>query len=488
MKMSEKFLVRVLGLSVVCLGALAGCSDDTTENNQQQENNSSMQCADGESFNPILGKCVEQRTDDPVITQDMGSDTNPDNPDGTVDQGTPSEDLGMADMSVDQGSGDVDMSMDMGTDMTEEEPDMMPDMAPADMGDTCGYGTILGVACVPSGDALPGATVTVTGIDCHTGQPFTETTTASSTGRYELTNIPSGSVEVTLESGSFNRTFTVSLDNGQMLDLTTAASKVCIEANNVKIAVIEGLYDDVQGILTDLQFEYEIKGNDGQGVVGGFLVADSAGVKQTRDFLMDPTAMAAYDVIFINCGTLWQALNANHGGDINTIVNNLFNYYQSGKSIYASDWAYIFIERPFPSVIDFYPMGGTDNAYEGPLNGYAPQVINATVESAALQGVLGTNSVAIDFPQNQMSQNIYWAMMSGADTNAVVHLTGNATICSGDSCSVEGPAQQGIPLLVTYKSPTHGGSLAFTSFHNHPAGTPVSPEIAQILKFLILQL
>lgn len=497
-------MARLVGFCVMCMCLVAlGCSGDVTDDKnagQGGDNSTSNDCQDGEQYNPILGKCFKRDTG--VDHSDMGNgEPDPDQGGGgetpvdmgggeEPDAGDPGDDgHGSPDLGEPADQGDMTAPEDMGADMTTS-PDME---APVDMGgSSCGYGTILGVACVPSGDALPGAQVTVTGTDCHTGQPFTKTTVASSTGRYELTDIPSGSVEVTLESGSFNRTFTVNLVDGEMLDLTRAASKVCIEANTVKIATITGLYDNVEGILNELQLDFDIKGSDGKMAAGlfGAQVTDTAGLKQTRDFFMDPAAMAQYDVIFINCGTLWGALNNSHATDVSTIINNLFNYYQSGKSLYASDHAYIFIERPFPAVIDFLPVGGTDSDYGGPLQGYAPQIVNATVTSPALQGVLGSNTVAIDFPEDpaNMIYSTYWAMMGAADMNAVVHLTGSATTCQGTGCSSQGAAQNNIPLLVTYKSPTHGGSLAFTSFHNHPEGTPVSPEISKVLKFLIFQL
>ncbi len=476
--------------------SLVACSDDQVDTNNVMNNGTTggtNECAADEMFNPILGRCVKLPTGNPMDMNGPGGMDMPGNVEmdmpAPVDMGEETPDMEVADMGdpSDQG-GDQGGDPDQGNDPDMMTPDqgVMPDMG----GDTCGYGTILGVACVPSGDALPNAQVTVTGIDCHTGQPFTKMTTASATGRYELTDIPSGAVEVTLESGSFNRTFPVTLDNGEMLDLTQAASKVCIEGNSVNIAVISGEYDDVQSILSELQFSFDIKGSDGQvGSLFGFpSVNDPMGLQSTRDFLMDPTEMALYDVIFINCGTLWNGLQAEHSGDIATIINNLFNYYQSGKSIYASDLAYIFIERPFPAVIDFLPVGGNDSDYGGPLQGYAPYDINADVVSPALQNILGTNTVLIDFPQNATTQSIYWAMMGGTDPNAEVLLRGTAPTCMGTGCSSQGPVQSDIPLLVTYKSPSHGGSLAFTSFHNHPAGTPISPEISAILKYLILQL
>ena len=481
----ERLKLPLLAALFTCLAwACSGDEVDSGLDNGQDMGTSSERCAEDESYNPILDRCVAKAKP----KEDMGKTP-------------PRRDQGMT--SSDQGDG-----LDLAGDMADEAdlagdmaPDMALDMAPGedmivepDGGGTCGYGTILGVACVPSGDALPNALVTVTGIDCHTGQAFTMTTQASPTGRYELSGVPSGSIEVTLESGSFSRTFPVLLMTGGEVDLTNSASKGCIEGGAVKIAIIEGIFDDIEGILDELQIEHDPKGNDGQGVVDvglfGQSVNDSAGLKRTRDFLMDPAAMAQYDIIFINCGILWQALNINHAGDVQTIINNLYDYYNSGRSLYASDWAYFFVERAFSGVIDFYPAGeSNDVTFGNALKGYAPQIINADVVNPALQGVLGVNNVMIDFPQDTTSQNIQWAMMSSVTPNATIHLSGSAGVCAGSSgCSSQGSVEANIPLLVTFTSPTSSGSIAFTSFHNHPAGAPISPQISQILKYLIFQL
>ena len=482
---------RGLGVSawvygvVLCVGmalsGCAGCSDDNVNTNTEPgaNNGTGAMCPDGERYNPILARCV------PIQT--TPADMAPDQP--------PAPDMGSLDMTVEPDMvAEMDVEMDIEPDMVmEPEPDMVmePDMAPdmtvePDMAPdmpmvACGTATITGVACVPSGDALPGAKVTVSGTDCATGQPFTREVIASGTGRYEVTDVPTGEVSVTLESGSFNRTFDVTLTPGQNVDLTTTASKVCIEGTSVSIAVIGGDFDKVEDILDDLELAYDKKGTDG-GAPGLFgSVTDTAGFNQTLAFLQSLSAMQQYDIIFINCGYLWDNMST---AQRNAVRDNLFAYVNSGKSLYASDWAYMFIESPFPAIIDFL---GADTTLNDVRQGYAPQLVMAAVESTGLQTALGATTVAIDFPHNPPTViNNNWAMMEGANMAATVHLRSNVQRCGGAGCP-PGATIMGAPLLVTYKSPM-GGALGFTSFHNHGEGTPVSPQISQILKYLIFQL
>ena len=304
--------------------------------------------------------------------------------------------------------------------------------------------------------------------------------------------MPSGLHTVTIASGSFSRDFQVLVRDQEETDLTRQASKYCLEADSVKIAVLQGVFDDIEGILDDLSLDYTIEGNDGDGVDPFFgLVNDQAGLNNSRNFLLDPARMSQYDIIFINCGLLWDLLKRDNPNDVTTIVNNLRQYYQDGGSLYTSDWAFMFIEQAFPNVLDFLPAGGGTDTETGARQGYAPQVINASVNSPELQMLLGQNTVNIDFPQDPANGvvNTQWVMVAGADAATTIHLSGNAQQCaSADNCSSSGATLNNSPLLITYKNAVSGGSMAFTAFHNHAEGTPISPEISAILKFLIFQL
>ena len=119
-------------------------------------------------------------------------------------------------------------------------------------------------------------------------------------GSYAFPQVPAGAHVVSFSQGSFSRTFSVGVIDGVEEDLTLQGSKFCIEADTVKIAVVGGLYDHVEGVLDALQLSYDMKGDDG-GTSPAF-GPDPASLVQAKTFLRDPQAMAAYDIIFINCG------------------------------------------------------------------------------------------------------------------------------------------------------------------------------------------
>ncbi len=472
----------------------SGCSDDTTDDSGQTNNgDNSATCPAGERYNPILGQCVPGETTAPPSSNGNTTSENNQTDGGgetttPTNNGTSQANNNTSGTSTNNNTGGQTGSNNNTTDTSgnNNTTDTSNNTTPPN---TCGIGTIIGRACAPSGDILAAATVTIEGVDCADGSPFSLTTTTGGDGSYRIENVPSGTHEVTIKSGSFERSFSALITDGQETDLTRQASKYCLEADTVELAVISGEFDDVEGILTDLGLDYTEVGTDGgqpDQITGQ--PSDRTGLGQSRAFLSDYSAMQQYDIIFINCGNLWLYLDALYSADIATIATNLQRFVGDGGSVYASDWAHMFIETPFPNQLDFYPQAGADDD-QTPKKGYAPQVINASVESPQMQALLGTMSVNIDFPHDPANGlfNNNWVMMSGANASTTVHLRGDASLCSGTRCSTAGSTVTDLPLLVTYKSST-GGAFAFTSFHNHAVGTPISPQISQILKFLIFQL
>ncbi len=455
--------LRSLLFSLMALLFCAACTDDNISPGGDPLPGTTSTCAAGEIYNPVLGRCVVAAMAPPPTGEpDM---------DAPPDQNAPDM-LDMSDIPVTPPPSDMDSAPD------QDAPADMPDITPTpDMTTGCGYGSIIGRACAPSGDILAGATVTIQGEDCHTGMPFTTTVQSAGDGSYAFTQVPAGAHVIEFSQGSFSRTFSVGVVAGVEEDLTLQGSKFCIEADTVKIAVVGGLYDHVEGVLDALQLSYDMKGDDGGAT------NTAASLALARSFLKDPQAMAAYDIIFINCGELWGRLN---GSDRTTIATNLFNHVRAGRSFYASDWAHMFVETAVPTMVDFL---GNDATLSDARQGYAPQTIQASVTSPALQATLGHNTVAIEFPHNPSAQlfNNNWTIMEGALPTAVIHLRGSARRCGGTGCPPSSNYVQNAPLLVSYTDPGNGGSIVFTSFHNERQHE-VNPDMMEILKFLIFQL
>ena len=66
-----------------------------------------------------------------------------------------------------------------------------------------------------------------------------------------------------------------------------------------------------------------------------------------HDFLTDLTKLQDYDIVFIDCSSSVQAMLEGSA----TIPGNLKAFVESGKALYASDWAWAYIEKTWPGAI-----------------------------------------------------------------------------------------------------------------------------------------
>ena len=455
----------IVALSCCILSvSLFGCSDDDSSGIGPED------CESFERYNTVTGQCVLDRRS----SNNGGGDSDAGGLDdsgqtGGDDSGTSGGDDGGTSGGDDGGTNGGD---DGGTNGGD------------DGGTTqgCGPGEIVGTACAPSGERLGGADVTVEGVDCD-GNDFTLNATTDSNGDFSFSDVPAGQHTLTISTGSFNRSQPVIVQTGGTVDLTSETSKVCLDSSNVEIAVVQGAYDHVSGILDDLQLEYTIEGND-----------ESPGLFGTDpptggDFLADMSRMSQYDIIFINCGELWNRMEGVHQSQLDTILSNLQTYVSNGNSLYVSDWSHPFIEKIFPDAIDFR---GDDTSVSDPRIGYAPQTIAADVASTEMQGVLGQSTAQIEFPHDGVNIiNNHWVVAEGAGSGSTIHLQGDAQLCpssfnAGATCSSSSGTEPDAPLLVTYEDPT-GGTVIFTSFHNERQSA-LNQDMERILKFLIFQL
>lgn len=476
--MASAFVV----LLVASLGA--ACSDDTDSGGQ----GGGDECASGESFNVLSGRC------EPIA---RGNNDNNSGSDGAttpgVDGGTdPGSDAGGTEQCPEgqsynpvSGYCEPDGSeTDAGTNPGEDGGSSY-DGGP--IGGTCGPGTVIGKACAPSGELLAGATVTIEGFDCD-GNTYTDTVQTDANGSFQFDDVPAGQHTLTISTGSFSRNQTIIVQNGQTLDLSSAAAKVCLDGGSVKIAVIEGAYDHVAGILDDLQLDYDIKGNDKM----SSLFEPNGRYSDSLAFLKDSAAMSQYDIIFINCGELWNVMGQNNSGDVPTVIANLSSYLSAGNSLYVSDWSHPFLEKVFADAVDFH---GDDQTINDARIGYAPQTISAQVTSQGLQTALGNTQATIEFPHDPSANppiiNNNWVVAEGAGASSTIHLQGDAQLCSQpfsslSRCDSAAGTQPSSPLLISYQG-AGGGTAIYTAFHNERQSA-LNQDMEKILKFLIFQL
>jgi hypothetical protein len=308
---------------------------------------------------------------------------------------------------------------------------------------------VKGRICDPSGGSwVVGALVWVAVDENGDGvSDYRRETLTDAEGRFTLTGLPAGKHRVHVEKGSFTHEFDVTL-NGGMYELTDPE---CIPPDDVKIAVVTGSYDSIEKVLDRMGFEYDLYNGE----------YDWSGESEGIKLLKNPSQLANYDIVFLNCGMddswTWQ--------DGPTIGQNLKQYVVAGGSVYASDWAYYAFEVSFPDALTFY---GNDNAAGSAYVGNEGNV-TANVLDSNFQIVLGKNTAQINYDLGA------WAVAENAKSGVEVLLEGNAALYTGGSV-------QNSPLAA-YVQPK--GRFVYTSFHNEPQTTG---DMDKMLREIILSL
>ncbi len=297
----------------------------------------------------------------------------------------------------------------------------------------CDSGNIEGYVCTPSTEAVSGADVTISYLDCD-GNPATTTVQSDVLGYFVVSGIPVGSATMNITKGPYNNTVTVEIVANQTTSFADGDPRTCFDVDGTKIAVVSGAYDSIEGVLDTLGFEYDLY--------------NGLKVMQGWNFLLDPDQVNQYDIIFINCGVHPEYQFASYMSELNTIGTNLRNFVDTGHYIYASDWAFFFIEAAFPDKVDFL---GEDLSYADVLAG--DNGIHAvTVEDLELQAYTGMSTAMLDLNLPQ------WAVAQAGGPGTKTYLRGDALLTDGSVLS-------NVPFLLDWRSGE--GSAAYTVYHIH---------------------
>ena len=313
-----------------------------------------------------------------------------------------------------------------------------------------GMGNIEGRVCGPQGDVwLASANVYVVRPDDSKNETFTDLD-----GYFTLQNVNAGEQTLYIEKGSFSTSVEVDVQDGQTTELPEPA---CIEADSVHVAVITGDWDNIEAILADVGIT-DVTLYDG---LNGTSPSD-------RDLLGNATLMAEYDIIFINCGQYESFFFTDPN-----YLNNIRGYVDAGGSLYASDWAYDFVEVSFPESIDF---DGDDNVRNAAATGESGP-LTATVEDPALATALGESSVSLNYDLPQ------WVIPANAAGNSRVLVRGNAS--AFNYMTFQTYSVNNAPLAVQFHFGSNGGSVIYTSFHNESQSTA---DMDLILNYMVFEL
>ncbi|TNF24294.1 MAG: carboxypeptidase regulatory-like domain-containing protein [Deltaproteobacteria bacterium] len=326
----------------------------------------------------------------------------------------------------------------------------------------CGTGTLTGKVCAPSENVFVNdALVVVEGVDCD-GAAFHRETRSSADGAWTLTGVPCGSHTVTITKGSFARIFQVTVATGETTDLSGAATKQCFQAGGTPIAVLDGAYDDIGVLLIQLGIAFDEYTDDGTG--DGDIVA----------FLSDPSALAGYDIVFVNCGGTHGWMPQDHP----EVMQHVKDWVLAGGSLYMSDYGWTYGEWSFPDAIEFqqndsvYSMGSSDSPQLIP----GDVTLTATVADGNMAAYLGKTTMSVTFDQGpQIAPEA-----AGAGTFA--HVVGTFGPLVGLGTGFNG---QNVPLVLSYVPSTGAGRVVYTNFHNDAQATS---DMLTLLHYLVFTL
>ena len=346
------------------------------------------------------------------------------------------------DLKAEGAAGDLTEDGDIDSDVDADEGD--PD-GPGDFD-----GSIRGRICDPGGGWVVGAyvytTYDSTGDGEHDARAEDET---DENGAFELTGLPTDTdYAVFAIKGSFEAIFYVSVAGG----VTEIPEDECM-LEPPDIAVISGDYDHIEDIIASMGLEYTLYN-------GQF------GSTEYLGFLRDPAAMAEFDIIFLNCGISsdWLYMYREE------VRLNIREFVDNGGSIYASDWAYYFVEVPFPLKIEFY---GDDSTYGSAQIGAAGSV-SASVLDPSMEIIIGSAMAEINFDLDM------WVVMEEVGAGAEVLLQGDVPIWD-----VWGSAYlYDVPIAARFN--IGEGRVLYTAFHNEHAATTL--DMTDILEEIILSL
>lgn len=312
-------------------------------------------------------------------------------------------------------------------------------------------------------------------------------------------------IEFVYDSSLIDGEFTADcLEEGE----STVDDDTVIDRGETMLAVVTGRYDKVEVILSDIFACGELNGSyfeygsecDMMHIYDGYDMFDSddadpnnsdSNYRSGQDLLSNLQLMQTYDMIFINCGA------DDHFASDTTIIQNLQTYIAAGGKVYASDWAYNFIEQSFPSKIEFY--GSVEDGDGDPLDGLSATPEN---EDSALVGdinystdVTVTDNTLLDYlrteglvDDNETDANVIfnlnaWAVMLEVDDTV-------NTLLSSDEIDVSAyetdalPNEQ--PVAVLHCDEAALGGFFYGSYHTELGITSYDDVQEEILRFLIL--
>lgn len=323
-------------------------------------------------------------------------------------------------------------------------------------------------------------------------------TRSDENGQFVL-QLPTGNREIHIQTGdgsNFRTNFNVDIQKDVTLTIDGEQSKLNQVAN---IAYVSGTYDKIEDLISNLGYN---------------------ATQITFSDLANYNIVSQYDIIFLNCGSRNISMSSLN----NAIDVNLAQFVTNGGSLYASDWDLAYLMGGASNVSSCNMAGGfiPDNTLCSINNGVMGFFNAVQIVDTNLANSVGFSSFDLEYDlsgwqQIQNYDNNYWTCLvelnsqalmlktnsffdSSLETNPVGNDNNNewVTICHIP------PGNQNNPITITINQSalsahlahgdtlgscdanSNGGTIYYTTFHNHASGNIGNSEA--ILNYVILNL
>lgn len=323
-------------------------------------------------------------------------------------------------------------------------------------------------------------------------------TRSDENGQFVL-QLPTGNREIHIQTGdgsNFRTNFIVNIQKDITLTIDSEQSKLNQVAN---IAYVSGSYDIIEDLISNLGYN---------------------ATQITFSDLANYNIISQYDIIFLNCGSRNISMSSLN----NAIDVNLAQFVTNGGSLYASDWALAYLMGGGSNVSSCNMTGGfiPDNTLCSINNGVMGFFNAVQIVDTNLSNSVGFSSFDLEYDlsgwqQIQTYDNNYWTCLVELNSKALMLKTNSFFDSSLETnpvgndnndewvtiCHIP-PGNQNNPITITINQSalsTHlahgdtlgscdansnGGTIYYTTFHNHASGNIGNSEA--ILNYVILNL
>lgn len=209
------------------------------------------------------------------------------------------------------------------------------------------------------------------------------------------------------------------------------------DRGQLRIAVTEPAYDDIGSILDSMGWTY---------------------TELTMADLANASILGQYDVVFINCAYAFTYDGASYA---DASASTLEQYVRDGGAVYASDWAYEFIDRSFPGYIQYYTLAGATVG--------EAQVVQADIVNPGLASYLAATTIEINFDMPS------WVPIQSVTDDVRIYLAGDYSFNTPSLTAADDD-----PLTVSF---AYGdGRVVYTAFHSEGQD---SEDEARLLEYVV---